>query len=292
MNEAEAAIGAILAATGAADLFDGDPGDANAARRAKRRYRQLVALAHPDVALAHGVDAARAQLATARLGQLHADWQAMTGALGQDPHVVGRRATYPLRRRVRRAPLLATYATDEPGLFVAISRTPEDGTRPLARAEQHLSDWHLWGFGPTVVDRGEVAGRRWAAYRLRDGLRSLREVRAAYPAGLDGRDWAWMARRLLMVLDAVDVRNGALGLDGVLIHPEEHGVVVTGWGEGDLPDEAGVTRLFDDMLAPGEHRQRRFATASEGLPPRVRLSEYDLLLRALYGPRRFRPFTL
>ncbi|HMS37936.1 MAG TPA: hypothetical protein PKA93_12280, partial [Arachnia sp.] len=115
MNEAEAAIGAILAATGAADLFDGDPGDANAARRAKRRYRQLVALAHPDVALAHGVDAARAQLATARLGQLHADWQAMTGALGQDPHVVGRRATYPLRRRVRRAPLLATYATDEPG---------------------------------------------------------------------------------------------------------------------------------------------------------------------------------
>ena len=72
----------------------------------------------------------------------------------------------------------------------------------------------------------------------------------------------------------------------------EHGVVVTGWGEGDLPDEAGVTRLFDDMLAPGEHRQRRFATASEGLPPRVRLSEYDLLLRALYGPRRFRPFTL
>ena len=292
MNEAETAIRAILAATGAADLFDGDPGDANAARRAKRRYRQLVALAHPDVALAHGVDAARAQLATARLGQLHADWQAMTGARGQDPHVVGRRATYPLRRRVRRAPLLATYATDEPGLFVAISRTPEDGTRPLARAEQHLSDWHLWGFGPTVVDRGEVAGRRWAAYRLRDGLRSLREVRAAYPAGLDGRDWAWMARRLLMVLDAVDVRNGALGLDSVLIHPEEHGVVVTGWGEGDLPDEAGVTRLFDDMLAPGEHRQRRFAIASEGLPPRARLFEYDLLLRALYGPRRFRPFTL
>ncbi|MBK7821734.1 MAG: hypothetical protein IPJ61_11850 [Tessaracoccus sp.] len=291
MNEAATAIETILGATAPEDLFDGAPADGDAARRARRRYRTLVALVHPDRAAANGVDPAEAQRAMAVLTALYDRW-VDAKVDGGEPHVVGRDRAYPIRKRLRQAPRLSTYATDEDDLFIAISRSVDNGVRPLFRAEQHLSDVHMWGFGPRIVDWGEAAGRRWAAYRLPEGLRSLREVRAAYPGGLDGRDWAWMARRLLMVFDAVDVTNGALGLDSVLIHPVEHGVVVTHWGEGAAPDAPAITQLFDDMLAPDEDRQRRFAASSDGLSPRQRLYEYDLLLRALYGPRRFRPFTL
>ncbi|MFT3887426.1 MAG: hypothetical protein QM713_04590 [Arachnia sp.] len=312
MNEAAAAIARIVGAAGPADVFDGNPTQADAARRAKRRYRQLVALIHPDVAAGFGVSAAEAAQATARLNQLFDAWMNDGAQTGQTPHVVGTRGTYRLCRLVRRGARLGIYATDHPGVTVAISRRPDDATTALLRAAQNLSDAGLGAFAPAVVDRGAVAGRAWVASRLLGGplggsfsftsarkapteaaeLRSLRQVRAAYPAGLDGRDWAWMARRILMALDAAGVQHGAIGLDTVLIHPDHHGVVLDGWGESDQPDGPAVSALFDELLAPSETRQRRFATGSAALAPGRRLREYDLLLGALYGPRRFRRFEL
>jgi hypothetical protein len=65
-----------------------------------------------------------------------------------------------------------------------------------------------------------------------DGFYSLKEVREAYPQGIDARDMAWMWRRLLVVLaQAHDnaVIHGAVLPTHVLIHPQQHGLVLIDW---------------------------------------------------------------
>ena len=147
-------------------------------------------------------------------------------------------------------------------------------------------------FVPDTVDAAVTDGRGWIAYRIPETMASLREVREAYPDGLDGRDWAWMLRRILMTLAAAGRAHGALTVDTVLIEPEQHGVLLTGWTAALGGDGAALADLTDAMLAPGEPRQSQFMRAAQRLSPERQLAEYDLLLRHVYGRRRFRPFTI
>src|SRR5439155_20075146 len=78
-------------------------------------------------------------------------------------------------------------------------------------------------------DPGSGAGRRVTVVAAAEGLRSLAEVRAAYPDGVDGRDAVWMWRRLLVALGLAHragVVHGAVVDDHVLIQPAQHGVVL------------------------------------------------------------------
>lgn len=176
---------------------------------------------------------------------------------------------------------------------MVISRTPDPAADDLAEACRRLAHSHLEAFGPRVVDRGATAGRAWAAYRLPAGLHTLAGARRTYEGGLDGRDWAWMARRILMTLDgAGDPARPGLGLDTVLIEPARHGVVLTGFGDEGLPP----AELFDAVLGSGpdaaaQRRWARGATAAH-LPAATALHEYDLLLTRLYGVRRYRRFCI
>ena len=64
------------------------------------------------------------------------------------------------------------------------------------------------------------------------GFRSLAEVRAAFPAGIDPRDAAWMWRRLLVAVGAAHragVIHGAVLPEHVMIHPAEHGLALVDW---------------------------------------------------------------
>jgi hypothetical protein len=76
-----------------------------------------------------------------------------------------------------------------------------------------------------------------------EGLFSLKEVRAAYAQGIDARDMAWIWRRLLVALGlahANNVLHGAVLPTHVLIHPQQHGVVLIDWSYAVLaPDETG-----------------------------------------------------
>ena len=70
------------------------------------------------------------------------------------------------------------------------------------------------------------------AVRSPDELYTLAEVRAARPAGLDGRDVAWVWRRLLGVLGfahAAGVAHGAVLPPHVLVEPREHKLVLVDW---------------------------------------------------------------
>ncbi|MCZ2263127.1 hypothetical protein [Isoptericola sp. QY 916] len=288
------AVADITAARTAADLFAGAPAEATAARRARRTYRRLVALVHPDVAVGHGVAPDVAQRATARLNDLYEQWRLGAPARTAGPaapHVVGRHDTYRLRDRLHRADLISTYATDDPLVRVMLSRTEDRGTDRLRAAARALATAGAAAFAPTPVDGGTTADRAWVAARLPDGLHTLREVRTAFPGGLDGRDWAWMARRVLLALDLAG-EPAALDVDTVLVHPARHGVVLTGWGA--TTSDTGLAALFDALLddRPDAARQRAWVRASASLDAGRRRTEYDLLLRHLYGARRYRPFAL
>ncbi len=293
------AIRRIETARTPADLFEGNPAEQGDARRGRRLYRSLIAVIHPDLVRTNGIDASTAQRATARLNELYARWcDPGSGSAGQaSPHIVGRRQVYTLRVRTGRTALISTYATDEPGVFVDISRTSVPAAHDVVGVARRLATVDLAAFVPRIADHGTTSARAWVAYRIPAGMCTLRQVRSAYPRGLDGRDWAWMARRILITLDVADTPHPGLSLDNVLIHPAEHGVVVTGWGAdptvvGRDGDAAGVRDLFHAMLAASETRHLAFAEAAAELGPAGMLREYDLFLRVHYGPRRFRPFAM
>ena len=298
MNQmtAGAAIGTIMAATVPVDLFDGRAADKVAARHARRKYRSLVALIHPDLAERRGIDLALAEQATAKLNDFYERWQHRATATERPAaaHVIGSRGTYLLIGRTGADDAIATYETDRAHVRIEIARNPRVNGQiaTLETVSDALASPGLPAYAPEVIDSGETSGHSWVAYRIPEGLISLREIATAFPRGLDGRDWAWMARRILIALDAAGVPHGALSTDTVLIHPDHHGVVLTGWRGVGAHDIRDLGQLFQTMLQPGQRQQTQFAAAGAALTPAQFLREYDLLLRRLYGERRYRPFTI
>ncbi|ORM33377.1 hypothetical protein [Williamsia sp. 1135] len=284
----------ITQARSAFDVFGPDSSTPAGKRAGRRLHRALIAAVHPDRAAAAGLDRALAAQATAELNRLYDAWMTVDADV-RGPHVVGPHSTYVLKGRLWATPGTVAYRTDDPLVRVEIARQVGVGAQPLGFLYDALAAQRMDAFVPEVVESAITDGHQWTAYRLPAGMRSLREVHAAYPAGLDGRDWAWMARRILMTLAAANRTHGALTLDTVLIHPAEHGVMLTGWeparGGGDI-DGAAVADLFAIMLGDSAAQQVLFAGASERLSLSRQLHEYDLLLQRLYGERRFRRFTL
>lgn len=279
------AVERILGATSPEQLF----GPRDEDRRAARTHRVLAFAVHPDRAGIEGIDDVDAARATRRLAELFAEHRGARAASSTSAaHVVGRAATHLLRDRVRATADLATYATDRADVFVDIARNAAAGDR--VRALSGLPA--LGAFVPEIVDTGRTAEREWVAYRLSDGVVPLRAVGQAYPEGLDGRDWAWMLRRILMVLDAAGVAHGDLTLDTVLVHPEQHGIVLASWTGEAGHDMHDVIALGEQLLRPDERSQRDFLRQCRDLAPARVLHEYDLLLSRLYGARRFRPFSI
>lgn len=95
------------------------------------------------------------------------------------------------------------------------------------------------GFFPTFVERfafrdGRSArGKTAVVYERHDGLVSLRDVKRAYPDGINARDAAWMFRKLLFAVGVASdcsIIHGGITPDTVYIHPGLHGLVLEGWG--------------------------------------------------------------
>lgn len=64
------------------------------------------------------------------------------------------------------------------------------------------------------------------------GFFSLKEVKEAYPRGIDAKDMAWIWRRVLLALDFAHtnkVIHGSVLPTHILIHPEQHGVMLIDW---------------------------------------------------------------
>jgi hypothetical protein len=318
------AIRRVMSAAGARELFGTD--------EPVRRYRRLARLLHPD--RVPPIDRPQATEAFVRLTTL---WRGGQGAV-----IHTRDADYQLGVRA--------YAGDLADLYdVGADRVLKLPRRPAnndlmereARALRLLADQgdpRYLPYVPRLVDsfrhRDTATGerRRVNVVAAAPGLRSLAEVRSAYPDGVDPRDAAWMWRRLLVALGfahRAGVVHGAVLPGHVLIQPAEHGVVLVDWcysaagGElipaivptyadwypaevrdrrepGPGTDIAMASRCMTWLMAGRAPRElRRFAGGCALPSPRRRpddawrlLAEFDELLEDLYGPRKFRPFNL
>lgn len=113
----------------------------------------------------------------------------------------------------------------------------------LRHLHQH-DDGRFAPFLPAVEDSFQLSGdpsgppRQANVLRLHeeiatpDELYSLAEVRARYSGGLEGRDVAWIWRRLLTILGYAHARNvihAAVLPMHVMIEPREHKLVLIDW---------------------------------------------------------------
>jgi len=159
-----------------------------------------------------------------------------------------------------------------------------------------------------------------------DELFSLEQVRTEYPQGIDARDMAWMWRRLLTILGFVHrqhVAHGVVTPDHVLIEPRGHKLVLIGWsaavpfgliphlfplrwrdwnlatsadarGSSAASDLGCAARTMSYLLAAGVEPaiSRHLERAAESHDAWKLLEDFDKLIEALWGPRRFRAFAM
>ena len=320
INTAEAVV-EVLTASSAQDLFGTD--------RPARRYRELARALHPD--LAAGADATAAFIRLARL------WQDRHGTV-----IRTRIGEYRLTDRSFQGDLADLFEAGE-GEFLKLPRNPVNNDlmereASALRTMADLGDPRFLPYVPRLVesflhrDATTGADRRVNVIGTVPGLRSLAEVGAAYPGGVDPRDVAWMWRRLLVAIGfahRAGLVHGAVLPPHVLIEPGEHGLVLVDWcysamsGEripalvpdftdrypaevhkrqspGPGTDIFMATRCMTDLMgpkAPGPLRSFAAGCALSSLDARPDdawrlLDELDGVLARLYGPRRFRPFRL
>jgi hypothetical protein len=204
------AIALIETARGPGDLFGRAGADA---------YQRLARLTHPD---SHPGDSRAASAFTrlAMLRQQHRDGHGLLVARGDIANLY---QAGPSLLKVPRDPADNDLMRAE---TVALATLRTRVERPLAAYFPE----------PTRAQRQrdpESGAERWANVIGRlAGFRSLAEVRAAYPGGIDPRDAAWMWRRMLVAVGAAHragLIHGAVLPEHVMIHPAEHGLVLVDW---------------------------------------------------------------
>ncbi|MFG1924576.1 molecular chaperone DnaJ [Cryptosporangium sp. NPDC048952] len=326
MSSFEDAVFAIFAAEEPADLFDSED--------AFRRLRRTV---HPDVA-----PPGSEGIATSAFTRLTELWDSARIRPGSSRTDSCRTARAPM---IGRYPVGKAIEGDLADLFpsgtalLKIARDPADNDLLTTEAEALRllpGDRRYRAYFPllreTFVVEDEGDYRAVNVLDHCDGFVSLADVERAYPDGVDPRDAAWMWRRLLVALGAAHragVVHGAVLPEHVLIHPDDHGLVLVDWCYSALAG-ASVPALVeryrdayppeilakepavpatDLYLASGlmlrlmggraHEKLRRFANGCRFTAPRMRpddawqlLAELDELLQTLYGPRKFRKFTV
>lgn len=102
----------------------------------------------------------------------------------------------------------------------------------------HSNPIHIFHHIPVWIDSVGIAeakggkARRANVLQTADGLISLRELREAFPEGLDARHVAWIWKRLLTAMATAHSRgvvHGAVLPDNIMIRPENHGAVLVDW---------------------------------------------------------------
>jgi hypothetical protein len=298
-----------LARLDAPDLFADEPA---------REYRRLARALHPDHNPPH-----RQFEATAAFQRLSKLWEARGATVFVRGDIANLYERGPLLEKVARRPvdndLLEREAT--------VLRRLAGDVEPKYRAYlPELVDSYA------LEDPATGARRRVNVLRRLAGFVSLADVARAYPGGVDPRDVAWMWRRLLVAIGLAHragLVHGAVLPEHVLIEPAQHGLVLVDWcyavesGQKvpalvgrhrdryppEVPAKEPATSATDIYLATECVRRLmgakahpallRFARGCALRTQRLRpqhahllLRELDEQLHKLYGPRRFRPFSV
>lgn len=340
----------------AEDLFGPVTQEDKALRSAKRLHRVYANHLHPDRAGEYGIDNTRATDAFAKLGLFYERWtKACASAVRMAAQntkaparitLASKSCAYVLGDLIAKGTVANVYRAESGTDPVAVKLPRKAASSKFIDAERialtalqaMVADGNAWlePYYPRLLDtmthRNDATSEQRKVNVLDDlsreaGFFSFAEVKEGIPDGLDGRDWAWIHRRLLTSIAGAHlagVVHGAILPENVLIHPEGHGVVLAGWSfatkpggklegrvqsrldlyppeaaDGPVAPESDIYMahaLMLSMLAPGEERQRAFAQGCVQAEPRMRpdaaslLQEYDVLLEDLYGKRTFRVF--
>ncbi|MFE5285670.1 hypothetical protein ACFRAQ_11965 [Nocardia sp. NPDC056611] len=335
MTTARETAETIRAARRPEDLFGSAATDSTSRQTARRRYHRLAALVHPD--RVEAVDAAAAGAAFARLTELYQRWLDLDEAAFE---VTGARGRHPVGALHAAGSIADVYRSGSDRVVKIPRRAAANrllaGERNALRDIATVTAEHAWlrPYFPELVDTVDHLDSGTGEQRtvnvlagLTDGFVTMEEVRAAYPDGLDPRDYAWMHRRLLRCLAGAQLAgwvHTAISPANVLVHPRLHGIVLVGWSFATRPGNPAAATLksldyppeIRDAVSPvtdvhlahrlmltmlGERApdpMRAYATGCLQADPRLRpdaadlLGEFDDLLDRLYGKRRFRPFEL
>lgn len=216
-------------------------------------FRQIAKVAHPDF-YTGTAQWAQANSAFTRLAHLweQARTKIVNGTYGTQADfapLTFRTATtvYTVERILARGDICALYVGHAEGHGPGILKVPlqpidNDLLANEARILKHLQasrDYaQLRHFVSQLTEsfacqeKSSGITRQINVLKYIDGLVTLKEVREAYPQGVDPRDMAWMWRRLLVALDfahSSGIIHGAVLPTHILIQPREHGVVLIDW---------------------------------------------------------------
>jgi len=217
---------------------------------------------------------------------------------------------------------LKRFATDDPYLFVETFEVPELGQGASApnfdryreiydNMRERLLNVQLQSFVPEMVDAD--SDDCWAAFGVPKDLYTVSEFAKSYLGGITGRDWAWILRRMLMVLHKAR-RRPSITEENMLIHPEGHGLVLLGWQPVEDDQSYPLDEILEVMqrqLKSGDDtdlqinfvekvserfKKNRRSPQDLKSDPQIKLPlfgyddvlrEFEMLLEHLYGPRKF-----
>ncbi|WP_017579722.1 J domain-containing protein [Nocardiopsis valliformis] len=313
----EATLRAIVLADDPADLFGPLPvGRDGVPPAATAEYWRLARRVHPD--LAPAVRDKEATRAFSRLSQLWSLYQDLAwGRLRfSDLTLPTRKHTYHVR--LDGGPLARGDAADVYAVryrdsrwrdaVLKLPRSPRDNDLMTAEATalrriRERGHRRYRAFVPELVeavrhrDAASRVERRGNVLRRLEGFHSLADVRRAHPEGIDPRDAAWMWRRLLVAVGnaaRAGVVHGAVVPEHVMIHPQEHGLVLLDWcysvtfGEPHTAPHVPAMVADREDFYPPEVTERRPAVAATDVYMATRCVEYVTGERL---PRRLRAFA-
>jgi serine/threonine protein kinase len=234
----------LRSATGPADVFGELGGDQQAGL--KRRYRELVAIAHPDRNQG-SMDAANEACKALQEWHAVAQRQIVQGVYGLAPRIS---ASTKLHQYLGYAPpiqgdLCELFPAEAGGnpVLLKIARQARNNDllqaeaqalRKISRAlDGQLTRAHF----PTLVEHfllRTAAGdqRHTNVLHAESGYVSLAEILDAYPGGLPAADAAWMFNRILTALGiahSLGIVHGAVVPAHVLVRPDDHNGMLIDW---------------------------------------------------------------
>lgn len=303
-------------------------------------YRAFARRLHPDVVEPTLKD--RASVATALLNSL---WDSYKKTALGTFEIATRRRSYTVESLLLADEISNLYPVswsdgDDHYGMLRLPRSPKNNdlveTEAKAIKVLDASDPTYRVYAPTLVEsfryrdtKTRVERRANVTERL-DGFVTIKEVHNAFPAGLNGRDVAWIWRRLLAGagwFHRAGLVNAAVLPEHILVHPLKHGVVFSNWcysTELDHPLRAVSPNYRDwypqDVLAKkpasaktdihlishlmgwllGPNASSQFKAFIQGctlrfggVPDAWEIQrDFDDLLFRLYGQRKYRPLVM
>lgn len=227
----------ILNATTPEDLF----GHKDDEKKAHRKYRQLLQASHPDMFI-EDADKKVAEKAFVKVNEF---WARFTGTSTKTNTIKTRKHEYVLGNQKASYDgftlFNGSYDNGHEKTLLSFPNDHNDNDLSenqasiLKRLNKEVPE-DFKAFYPNFVEnfRFKINNslKNITAYQLPDGLYSLADVKEDYPEGIPARDVAWIFRRLLVAIgnaNDIGVIHSGINLNSVLIHPEQHGLVLQDW---------------------------------------------------------------